>query len=45
MVIRTGRYGEFLSCTGYPQCNNAKPVPLGVPCPKCGGDLIEVRSK
>jgi DNA topoisomerase-1 len=45
MVIRTGRYGEFLSCTGYPQCKNARPVPLGVPCPKCGGDLIEVRSK
>ncbi len=45
MSIRTGRYGEFLSCTGYPQCKNAKPVPLGVPCPKCGGDIIEVRSK
>ena len=45
MVIRTGRYGEFLSCTGYPKCKNARPVPLGVPCPKCGGDLIEVRSK
>ena len=45
MVIRSGRYGEFLSCTGYPGCKNAKPVPLGVPCPKCGGDLIEVRPK
>jgi DNA topoisomerase-1 len=45
MVIRTGRYGEFLSCTGYPKCTNARPVPLGVPCPKCGGDIIEVRSK
>jgi len=45
MVIRSGRYGEFLSCTGYPECKNAKPVPLGVPCPKCGGDIIEVRSK
>ena len=45
MVIRTGRYGEFLSCTGYPQCKNARPVPLGIPCPKCGGDIIEVRSK
>jgi DNA topoisomerase-1 len=45
MVIKTGRYGEFLSCTGYPQCKNARPVPLGVPCPKCGGDLIEIRSK
>jgi DNA topoisomerase-1 len=45
MAIRTGRYGEFLSCTGYPECKNAKPVPLGVPCPKCGGDIIEVRPK
>jgi DNA topoisomerase-1 len=45
MVIRTGRYGEFLSCTGYPECKNAKPVPLGVKCPKCGGDLIEIRPK
>ena len=45
MSIRSGRYGEFLSCTGYPQCKNARPVPLGVPCPKCGGDIIEVRPK
>ncbi|HEY8945555.1 MAG TPA: type I DNA topoisomerase, partial [Polyangiaceae bacterium] len=45
MVIKTGRYGEFLSCSGYPQCKNTKPVPLGVPCPKCGGDIVEIRSK
>jgi DNA topoisomerase-1 len=45
MIIRTGRFGEFLSCSGYPKCKNARPVPLGVPCPKCGGDLIEVRPK
>jgi DNA topoisomerase-1 len=45
MVIRSGRYGEFLSCTGYPECKNAKAVPLGVKCPKCGGDIIEIRSK
>ncbi|MBI3203971.1 MAG: type I DNA topoisomerase [Myxococcales bacterium] len=45
MVIKTGRFGEFLSCSGYPGCKNAKPVPLGVPCPKCGGDIVEVRSK
>jgi DNA topoisomerase-1 len=45
MVIKTGRYGEFLSCTGYPQCKNAKPVPLGIPCPKCGGDIIEIKSR
>jgi DNA topoisomerase-1 len=34
-----------LSCSGYPECKNAKPVPLGMPCPKCGGDIIEIRSK
>jgi DNA topoisomerase-1 len=45
MVIKTGRYGEFLSCTGYPACKNAKPVPLGIPCPKCGGDIIEIKSR
>ncbi len=45
MVIKTGRYGEFLSCTGYPECKNARPIPLGVPCPKCGGDIVEIRSK
>lgn len=45
MSIRSGRYGEFLSCTGYPECKNARPVPLGVPCPKCGGDIIEIKPK
>ena len=45
MAIRSGRYGEFLSCTGYPECKNAKPVPLGVACPKCGGDILEIRPR
>jgi DNA topoisomerase-1 len=45
MVIKTGRYGDFLSCTGYPECKNAKPVPIGIPCPKCGGDIIEIKSR
>lgn len=45
MVIRNGRYGEFLSCSGYPQCKSARPVPLGVACPKCGGDIIEIRPR
>jgi DNA topoisomerase-1 len=44
MVKKSGRYGEFLSCTGYPECDGTRPVPLGVPCPKCGGDIIEIRS-
>ncbi len=45
MAIRTGRYGEFLACTGYPECKHTRPMPLGVKCPKCGGDVIEVRAK
>ena len=45
MVIKTGRFGEFLACTGYPECKSARPVPLGVKCPKCGGNIIEIKSK
>lgn len=45
MVKKTGRFGEFLACSGYPECKNSRPVPLGVPCPKCSGDLVEVRAK
>jgi DNA topoisomerase-1 len=45
MVIRTGRFGEFLSCSGYPECKTTRPMPLGVPCPKCGRDVVEVRSR
>ena len=45
MIIKSGRYGEYLSCSDYPTCKSTRPVPLGVPCPKCGGDIVEVRSK
>ena len=45
MVIKWGRFGQFLSCSGYPDCKTARPVPTGVPCPQCGGDLIERRSR
>ncbi len=47
MVIKHGRYGKFLACPGYPECKNTKPLlkKIGVKCPKCGGDIIERRSK
>ncbi len=47
MVIKTGRYGRFLACPGYPECKNAKPLVLntGAKCPECGSDIIERRSK
>ena len=47
MVIREGKYGKFLACPGYPQCRNAKPirVEIGVKCPKCGGEILERKTK
>ncbi|HEX9780563.1 MAG TPA: type I DNA topoisomerase [bacterium] len=47
MVIRWGRFGQFMSCSGFPECKNARPVPTGATCPEpgCGGDLVERRSR
>jgi len=45
MVMKRGRFGRFFACTRYPECKGTKSVPLGVPCPKCGSDLSERRSK
>jgi DNA topoisomerase-1 len=48
MVIRRGRYGEFLSCSAYPQCKSVKPLQkkTGVKCPACKkGDIIEKRTR
>ncbi|GAA0122107.1 MULTISPECIES: type I DNA topoisomerase [Clostridium] len=47
MVIKHGRFGDFLACPGYPECKNTKPlaVELDVPCPKCGGKILEKRSR
>jgi DNA topoisomerase-1 len=47
LVKRQSRYGEFVGCSGYPQCRYIKPniVNVGVKCPKCGGELIKRRSK
>jgi DNA topoisomerase-1 len=47
MVIRTGRFGKFIACSGYPNCKTTRPylVKTGATCPECGGNLIERRSK
>ena len=47
MVIKWGRFGQFLSCSGWPECKTARPVPTGVKCPEpgCGGDLVERRAR
>jgi len=41
MVIKYGKYGKFLACPGYPECQNAKPLveTIDEPCPKCGGKI------
>jgi len=47
MVIKTGRFGRFISCTGYPECKTTKPIlkDTGVKCPKCGGMIAERKSR
>ena len=47
MVIRSGRFGRFLACTRYPECKGRRPLltKTGVACPRCGGDLVERRSR
>ena len=47
MVIKLGKFGRFLACSGFPECRNSKPLltKIGVTCPKCHvGDVIERRS-
>lgn len=47
MVIKKGRFGEFLACSGYPECKNTRPLSTGVPCPEsgCDGVLVKKRSR
>ena len=47
MVIKSGRFGKFLACSGYPDCKNTKNIAIktGVNCPKCGGNVVELKSK
>jgi DNA topoisomerase-1 len=50
MLVRFGRYGKFLGCSGYPECKTivpmVKPQKLGIACPECGeGELVEKRSR
>ena len=47
MVIKTGRYGKFLACPGYPECKNTMPIveEVGADCPECGKPLIYRKTK
>lgn len=47
MVVKYGRFGKFLACPGFPECRSTKPIveKTGVFCPKCGGEVVERKSK
>jgi len=48
MVIKLGRFGKFLACSGFPDCRNARPLltKIDVTCPTCHqGEIVERRSK
>jgi DNA topoisomerase-1 len=47
MVIKHGRFGKFISCSGYPECKTTKPIvkETGAACPRCAGAIVERRSK
>ena len=47
MAIKHGRFGDFIACTGYPECKNTRPIvhKTGVKCPDCGGDILQKRSR
>ena len=43
MVIKSGRFGRFLACPGYPECTFTKPLVIEMPgsCPLCGGRMMK----
>ncbi len=47
LVIRYGRYGKFISCSGFPDCRHTEPwlEKIGVTCPKDGGDIVERKTR
>ncbi|SEG09197.1 DNA topoisomerase I [Caloramator fervidus] len=47
MVVKSGKFGKFLACPGYPECKNAKPLieEINVLCPLCGSKIVIKRSK
>ena len=46
MVIKSGRFGKFLACPGFPECTNTKPITedTGAACPVCGAKVVKKKS-
>jgi DNA topoisomerase-1 len=46
LVRKHGRFGEFIACTGFPECKYTRPLGIGVTCPQCKvGEIVERRSR
>jgi DNA topoisomerase-1 len=46
LLMRRGRYGKFIGCSGFPKCRYTTPVPIpGVTCPECGAAVVEKRTR
>jgi DNA topoisomerase I len=47
MVIKMGRFGQFMACSGFPDCKNTKAIKktIGVKCPEDGGEIVEKKTK
>lgn len=47
LVVRTGRFGRFISCSGFPECSYRRSVvnKTGAICPLCQGDLVERKTR
>ena len=47
MVIKFGKYGKFLACPGFPECENTKQLVTEADgnCPRCGGKMLLKKSK
>jgi DNA topoisomerase-1 len=46
LLIKFGRYGKFIACSGFPKCRYTAPLPIpGVTCPECGGNVVQKRTR
>ncbi len=47
LIIRFGRYGKFISCSGFPECRHTEPwlEKIGIVCPQDGGELVERKTR
>lgn len=46
LVRKHGRFGEFIACSGFPECKYTRPLGIGIACPQCKvGEIVERRSR